>query len=474
MKSIQADESTFADIIYTFFQSHYAIETLLLGIIVYMLLFRKKAPKKEIAPTLSDEEIEQYINEWEPEPLVPETPNDHPALNPRFIEGKMGKYIKIDNKEYINMATNNFLSFVGDKRIEDVAKKTISKYGVGSCGPRGFYGSVDVHLDLEKDLAQFLKTEETVLYSYGFATISSAIPAYAKSGDIIFVDKAVNYAIQKGIQASRSRVEWFDHNDMNDLERLLKAQEVLDKKDPKKAEKIRRFIVVEGLYSSTADICPLPEILKLKWKYKVRVFIDESMSFGVLGKAGRGITEHFNVDIIEVDMIMASLENAFASTGGFCAGRSYVVGHQRLSGLGYCFSASLPPLLATAVSEELKIIQSEPEKLQLLKANSKTLFKGLKMIFDGTEFSIKGSDLSPFLHILYNGKQSDADKKLDNLVDSLFCESIIVTRTRYLDKDEKFHQDKSIKVTVSSDFSENDMVNILNTFKKALNNCKDN
>uniref|UniRef100_A0A0K0DWU0 Serine palmitoyltransferase 1 n=1 Tax=Strongyloides stercoralis TaxID=6248 RepID=A0A0K0DWU0_STRER len=471
MKSIQKDESTFADIFYTFFQSHYAVETLLLGIIVYMFLFRKKATKKEIVSSLSDEEIEQYINEWEPEPLVPDTPQDHPALNPKFVEGKMGKYIIIEGKEYINMATNNFLSFVGDKRIEEVAKKTITKYGVGSCGPRGFYGSVDVHLELEKELSQFLGTEETVLYSYGFATISSAIPAYAKSGDIIFADKAVNYAIQKGIQASRSRVEWFDHNDMNDLERILKAQDVLDKKDPKKAEKIRRFIVVEGLYSTTADICPLPDILKLKWKYKVRVFVDESLSFGVLGKTGRGITEHFNVNIIEVDMIMASLENAFASTGGFCSGRSYVVGHQRLSGLGYCFSASLPPLLATSVSEALKIIQNEPEKLQLLKANSKTLFKGLKIILDNTEFSVKGSELSPFLHILYNGKQSDADQKLDHLVELLYSENIVVTRARYLDKDEKFYQDKSIKVTVSSDFSENDMVNILNIFKRILENC---
>uniref|UniRef100_A0A0N4ZI78 Serine palmitoyltransferase 1 n=1 Tax=Parastrongyloides trichosuri TaxID=131310 RepID=A0A0N4ZI78_PARTI len=468
MKNIKSDESTFADIIYAFFQSHYAIETLLLGIIVYMLLFRKKTSKKEIAPTLTDEEIEQYIKEWKPEPLVPETPQDHPALNPKFVEGKMGKYIKVEGKEYLNLATNNFLGLVGNKRIEETAKKTISKYGVGSCGPRGFYGSVDVHLDLEKELAEFLGTEETVLYSYGFATISSAIPAYAKLGDVIFADKAVNYAIQKGLQASRARIEWFDHNDMNDLEKLLKAQEALDKKDPKKAEKIRRFIVVEGLYANTADICPLPQILKFKWQYKVRVFIDESFSFGVLGNTGRGITEHFNINVIEVDMIMASLENAFASTGGFCAGRSYVVAHQRLSGLGYCFS--LPPLLATAVSEALRIIKEEPEKFNLLRANAQTLYKGLKLLLKNTDFSLKGSDLSPFLHIIYNGKPSEADEKLDYLVDALYSQSIAVTRARYLDKDEKFSQDKSLKVTVSSDLTKEEMVHILDTFEKVLEN----
>ena len=147
---------------------------------------------------------------------------------------------------------------------------------------------MDVHLDLEKELAEFLNCEEAVLYSYGFATIASAIPAYAKRGDIVFADKGVNFAIQKGLQASRSRIEWFEHNDMEDFERLLKIQEEKDKKDPKKASKIRRFMVVEGLYAKTADICPLKRLLELKWKYKVRIFIDESFSFGVLGKSGKG------------------------------------------------------------------------------------------------------------------------------------------------------------------------------------------
>ncbi|VDL78234.1 unnamed protein product [Nippostrongylus brasiliensis] len=216
---------------------------------------------------------DQLIAEWQPDPLVPETAQDHPVLNPKFADGKMAKYVSIEGKEYLNMATSNFLGFVGEKRIEDVAKKTILKYGVGSCGPRGFYGTVDVHLDLEANLAKFMNCEEAVLYSYGFATIASAIPAYAKKGDVIFVDKGVNFAIQKGLQASRSRVEWFEHNDVDDLERLLKEQEVKDKKDPKKAAKVRRFIVVEGIYANSADLCPLPRIMELKWKYKVRCLL---------------------------------------------------------------------------------------------------------------------------------------------------------------------------------------------------------
>ncbi|EYC26946.1 hypothetical protein Y032_0009g441 [Ancylostoma ceylanicum] len=268
---------------------HYYIEAFLIATIVYLVVNRRRAPRSH-EHKLTEKQKDELIAEWRPDPLVPDTPQDHPVLNPKFADGKMTKYVMIDGKEYLNMATSNFLGFVGEKRIEDVAKKTIRKYGVGSCGPRGFYGTVDVHLTLESDLAKFMGCEEAVLYSYGFATVASAIPAYAKKGDIIFVDKGVNFAIQKGLQASRSRVEWFNHNDMEDLERLLKEQEIRDKKDPKKASSTRRFIIVEGLYANTADLCPLPRIMELKWKYKVRVFIDESWSFGVIGDTGRGMS----------------------------------------------------------------------------------------------------------------------------------------------------------------------------------------
>ncbi|KAK5965349.1 hypothetical protein GCK32_005957, partial [Trichostrongylus colubriformis] len=238
---------------------HYYIEAALVATIVYLYVYRKQL-RTHHHTTLTEKQKDQLIAEWQPEPLVPDTPQDHPALNPRFADGKMCKYVRIDGKEYLNMATSNFLGFVGEKRIEVCSLA----------------------------LFRFMGCEEAVLYSYGFATIASAIPAYAKRNDVIFVDKGVNFAIQKGLQASRSRIEWFDHNDVSDLERLLKEQEIRDKKDPKKAAKIRRFIVVEGLYANTADLCPLPRIMELKWKYKVRVFIDESWSFGVIGNTGKG------------------------------------------------------------------------------------------------------------------------------------------------------------------------------------------
>ncbi|VDK77935.1 unnamed protein product [Litomosoides sigmodontis] len=263
------------------------IETIILTIVIYgviALKFRKRNHK-----WLTEQQQERIIEEWKPEPLVPEISDEHSALQTHYFYGKVGKFIIYDGKEYLNLVTTNFLGLVGDKTIEKEAKEAISKYGVGSCGPRHFYGTVDVHLTLENQLADFLGCEEAVLYSYGYVTVSSSIPAYAKKGDVIFADKGVNFAIQEGLKASRSRIEWFNHNDMSDLERLLMEQAEMDLKFPKLASKTRRFMVVEGLYMNSGDLCPLPELIALKWKYKVRIFIDESLSIGVIGKKGRGL-----------------------------------------------------------------------------------------------------------------------------------------------------------------------------------------
>ncbi|CAP27344.1 Protein CBR-SPTL-1, partial [Caenorhabditis briggsae] len=433
---------------------HYYIETLLVGLLIYVVMRnRAKRQQEKLSKKLTERQKDELIAEWQPEPLVPETPQDHPVLNPKYADGKMTKEVSIDGQKYLNMASTNFLSFIGVKRIEERAKSTIFKYGVGSCGPRGFYGTVDVHLDLEKELAKFMGCEEAVLYSYGFATVSSAIPAYAKKGDVIFVDEGVNFAIQKGLQASRSRVEYFKHNDMEDLERLLLEQEQKDKNDLKKAKTVRRFIVVEGLYVNHADLCPLPKIIEFKWRFKVRVFIDESWSFGIIGKTGRGVTEHFNVPMEDVDMVMASLENALASTGGFCVGRSYVVGHQRLSGLGYCFSASLPPLLATAASEAIAIIDEEPDRVQKVTKMSIEGQKKLENVLKGSKFVLQGCPESPMKHIYYDG--NDEEKNLDKLVDTVFNDShLLLTRARYLDKDEMFKVRPSIRVMFQYDLTD--------------------
>jgi serine palmitoyltransferase len=161
--------------------------------------------------------------------LVPQlSEKDKKVLdNLPVIKGKTGPKVVLSNDQTVmNLSSFDFLSMAAKSKIHESAVGALKKYGVGACGPPGFYGTLDVHLELEKKLAQFLGTEEAIIYAQGFAAVSSAIPAFSKRGDLIIADENVNFAIQKGIQIARSHSKFFKHNDMDELESLLK--ETLD------------------------------------------------------------------------------------------------------------------------------------------------------------------------------------------------------------------------------------------------------
>ncbi|KAM7166654.1 serine palmitoyltransferase 1 isoform 1-T1 [Macrochelys suwanniensis] len=434
---------------------HLILEGILILWIIRLLF--SKTYKLQERSDLTPKEKEELIEEWQPEPLVPSVSKDHPALNYSVVSGPPSHKIIVNGKECINFASFNFLGLLDNERVKNAAQESLKKYGVGTCGPRGFYGTFDVHLELEDRLAKFMRTEESIIYSYGFATIASAIPAYSKRGDIVFVDEAACFAIQKGLQASRSNIKLFKHNDMADLERLLKEQEIEDQKNPRKACVTRRFILVEGLYMNTGDICPLPELIKLKYKYKVRIFLEESLSFGVLGEHGRGVTEHFGINVDDIDLISANMENSLASIGGFCCGRSFVIDHQRLSGQGYCFSASLPPLLAAAAIEALNIMEENPDIFQILQEKCKRIHKALQRI---SGLIVVGESLSPALHLQLeetSGSRENDMKLLKRIVDYCMNRSIALTQARYLDKEEKCLPPPSIRVVVTVEQTEEEL-----------------
>lgn len=231
-------------------------------------------------------------------------------------------------------------------------------------------------------------------------------------------DECVNFAVQKGIDASRSRVVYFKHNDMRDLEDKLIEQQKLDAKNPKKAAKTKRFLIVEGIYLNTGEMCPLRELVQLRSKYKLRLFLDESVSFGTIGKGGRGLTELLGVDKTEVDLISASLEAAVESVGGFCVGSHFIVEHQRLSGLGYCFSASQPPLLTQAAISALDIFEKDPKIFKKLNEVSEKVDKKFREL---TRLTLKGHPISPVKHLYLNDDKdaSESDEILRKISDQV-------------------------------------------------------
>lgn len=269
-----------------------------------------------------------------------------------------------------NLASYNFYNFNSNEQIKEKAIQTLRTYGVGPCGPPQFYGTQDVHVKAEADIAEYLGTEGCIVYAQAFSTVSSVIPTFCKRGDVIIADKGVNYSIRKGLQASRSNIKWYNHGDMDDLERAMKT---VVKEQAKMKKLTRRFIVTEGLFETTGDATDLPKLVELKEKYKFRIILDETWSFGVLGRTGRGLTEAQNVDPQQVDMIVGCLSGPLCAGGGFCAGAKDVVEHQRITSSAYTYSAALPAMLAMTASETVHLLQSNPDILTQCRENIKTM-----------------------------------------------------------------------------------------------------
>ena len=229
---------------------------------------------------------------------------------------------------------------------------------------------MDVHLQLEQQFAEFCGTDDAILYSDGASTCSSTVAAFAKRGDLLVVDEAICEPWMTGVTLSRANVKWFKHNDMEDLHRVLEQVRASDKKFGRKTNVQRRFIVVEGLYKNTGSIVPLDKVVELKHEYSFRLMLDESNSFGVIGATGRGVTELYGKKLMhDVEITTISLENAIGSIGGMTVGTEEVVDHQRLSGSGYCFSASSPPFAATAAMKSLELLRTQPATLKQLHMN---------------------------------------------------------------------------------------------------------
>jgi serine palmitoyltransferase len=164
----------------------------------------------------------------------------------------------------MNLASQNIYNFNGNEQIKEKAIQVLRTYGVGPCGPPQFYGTQDVHMRTEADIANFLGTEGCIVYAQAFSTISSVIPSFCKRGDVIVADKAVNWSIRKGLEVSRSSIRWYNHSDYDDLERVMKkvAQEQAGKKIT------RRFIVTEGLFEMTGECVDLPRLVsKISWHF---------------------------------------------------------------------------------------------------------------------------------------------------------------------------------------------------------------
>ena len=273
----------------------------------------------------------------------------------REITSKQGTEVEMAGHKVLMFGSNAYTGLTGDQRIIDAAKKALDKYGSGCAGSRFLNGTLDLHVQLEKELAEYIGKDETLCFSTGFFVNSGVLAVVVGRGDYIICDDRDHASIVDGRRLSFARQLHYKHNDMEDLENILKGL-------PHEAVKL---IVVDGVFSMEGDLANLPKIVELKHKYNCSIMVDEAHGLGVFGKEGRGVCDHFGLTD-EVDLIMGTFSKSMASIGGFIAGDKDTINYLRHTVRTYIFSASNTPAATAAALEALHIIKKEPERIEML------------------------------------------------------------------------------------------------------------
>lgn len=273
----------------------------------------------------------------------------------RQIYGKQGPVVDMDGHKVLMFGSNAYTGLTYDERIIDAACKALHKYGSGCAGSRFLNGTLDLHVQLEKELAEFVGKDESLCFSTGFSVNAGVIACLTGREDYIICDDRDHASIVDGRRLSFSTALKYKHNDMEDLERKLQSCR----------EDAVKLIVVDGVFSMEGDLANLPEIIRLKHKYNATVMVDEAHGIGVFGRQGRGVCDHFGL-ADEVDLIMGTFSKSLASIGGFIAADSSIINWLRHNTRTYIFSASNTPAATAAALEALHIIQKEPERIERL------------------------------------------------------------------------------------------------------------
>ena len=273
----------------------------------------------------------------------------------REITSKQGTEVEMGGHEVLMFGSNAYTGLTGDQRVIDAAKAALDKYGSGCAGSRFLNGTLDLHVQLEKELAEFVHKDQTLCFSTGFSVNAGVLAVVVGRGDYIICDDRDHASIVDGRRLSFARQLHYKHNDMEDLENILKGL-------PHEAVKL---IVVDGVFSMEGDLANLAEIVKLKHKYNCSIMVDEAHGLGVFGKQGRGVCDYFGLTD-EIDLIMGTFSKSLASIGGFIASDNDTINYLRHTCRTYIFSASNTPAATAAAMEALHILKQEPERIEHL------------------------------------------------------------------------------------------------------------
>ncbi len=284
------------------------------------------------------------------------------------LEGRSGPWVKAEGREFLMLSSYDYLGLIGDSRIDEAAIEAIRKYGTGTGGVRLLTGTIDIHHQMERDVAAFKGTAEAITFSSGYLANLAVIASLLTPQDRVILDALSHRSLVDACRLAGVPLQRFRHNDMASLRHELSSGAAAN----------RTLIVADGVFSMDGDICKLPELVEMKREFGCFLMIDESHASGVLGANGRGTDEHFGIPADEVDIWSGSLAKAIPSNGGFLAVSQELAIYLQHSAAPFIFSAALAPPSVAAVSASLAILKQEPERVARIQQNSEFLREGLR------------------------------------------------------------------------------------------------
>jgi len=292
--------------------------------------------------------------------------------------------VVIEGKERIMMGSNNYLGLTHHPEVLAAAAAALERYGSGCTGSRLLNGTLDLHEQLEAELAEFFGKEACVVFSTGYQANLGVISGLVGRGDVVFLDKLDHASIVDGAKMAFGQTERFTHGDLAELERRIQTVPA----------HVGKMIVVDGVYSMEGDIADVPGLLRVAEKHGAVLAIDDAHAVGVLGPEGDGTAAHFGL-ADDVDLVIGTFSKSLASIGGFCAGPEAVITYLRYNARPLVFTAALPPSNTAGVLAALHVMQREPERREQLWHNARRVQEGLRSM--GFDIGPTETPIIPFL-----------------------------------------------------------------------------
>ena len=284
----------------------------------------------------------------------------------RSISSAQDPVVTYQGNELVMLGSNNYLGLASHPEVKEAASMAIAVYGSGSAGSRLLNGTLDIHVQLEHRIAEFMNRPAALTFSTGFQVNLGGLSSLLGRSDVAILDNLDHACIIDGCRLGFGKTYKYRHNDMADLEKKLEVV----------TEGRGAIIVVDGVFSMEGDLAKLPEIVALKQRFGTRLMVDDAHGIGVLGEHGRGTAEHFGVED-DIDLVMGTFSKALATVGGFIAGEQYVIDFVKHTARSQIFSAAPPPGSVAAAMKAIEIIEREPERRKQLWENTEYMKRAL-------------------------------------------------------------------------------------------------